>query len=294
MQNTCLLSLLSFVAKLLRNEDWCVTELGRNPFVTLKMDDLCLLSQFYQWRKTVTHFSINWKKLCHRIQSFIFLNVPHHYFTRRLAAEMQPRPSIMPHCSHQKVCKNLLEPKALKFPRTSGGDFSAYCAWLCKNEILQLPTKSLCDDFWRWGGKGEFLWKERAKMFFQEYKEQPFVWTCFGPMILTSLLFWFLGQSFRCPICPLKGLPESSLWEPRSQPCRFSDWQNQRWPSDLLLRDDEVQCLTSASPMRVLPVTVNKRSLKSYCPYFPFAADVPAEVFLVIFHVCHKIKIKYF
>lgn len=144
------------------------------------------------------------------------------------------------------------------------------------------------------GGKGEFLWKERAKMFFQEYKEQPFVWTCFGPMILTSLLFWFLGQSFRCPICPLKGLPESSLWEPRSQPCRFSDWQNQRWPSDLLLRDDEVQCLTSASPMRVLPVTVNKRSLKSCCPYFPFAADVPAEVFLVIFHVCHKIKIKYF
>lgn len=29
---------------------------------------------------------------------------------------------------------------------TKGG-LSTCCAWLCKNEILQLPTKSLCEDF---------------------------------------------------------------------------------------------------------------------------------------------------
>lgn len=193
MQNTCLLSLLSFVTKLLRNEDWCVTELGRNPFVTLKMDDLCLLSQFYQWRKTVTHFSINWKKLCHRIQSFIFLNVPHHwYFTRRLTAEMQPRPTIMPHCSHQKACKNLLAPKALKFPRTSGGDFSAYCAWLCKNEILQLPTKSLCDDFWRWGGgKVNFFEKKEQRCSFKNIKNSLLFEPALGPWFSLPHSFGF-------------------------------------------------------------------------------------------------------
>lgn len=133
-----------------------------------------------------------------------------------------------------------------------------------------------------------------AKMFFQECKEQPFVWTCFEPIILTSPLFWFLGPSFRCRICPLKGVSESSSGEPRSQPCQLSDWQNQRWPSDLLLRHDVLQCLTSANPKGILPMIVNKISLESYCPYFPFAADIPAEVFLVTFHICHKTKIKYF
>lgn len=140
------------------------------------MDDLCLLSQFYQWWITVPqfsisqnepchkinsfitvpHFSIRWNKPCHKINSYTCLNLlPLWYFTSRLTAEMQPRPSIAPHWSNQKACKNLLEPKALKFPCPSPGEFSTWCAWLYKNEILQLPTKSLCEDFL--GGKVNFF-----------------------------------------------------------------------------------------------------------------------------------------